>query len=351
MPRVPGSDLPDRHRRLLAALVREHIEHGGAVSSRWLAAKGGFSVSSATVRNILAELEGLGYVRQPHTSAGRVPTDFGYRAYVDLLLEAYRPPRPALEVEARLRRAGTVDDMLADASDQLSRQSHHIGFALAPENEDARVRHIDLVSVGASRVLVVVVADSGQISHKAVDLGEPVQTEELWQAANYLNTEFAGLPLAQVRSAVMQRMREERMLYDALLARALRLISSSLEGDAPERPLFIKGVSSLLDVADVEDKLPVATLRTLVGMMEEKHRLVRLLNEYIDGPGLTVIIGAEHTAPDLRRFSLVASTYSDGESTGTVGIIGPTRMRYSRAIAAVDSLSRMVSRVLLGEHN
>ncbi|MGH7340902.1 MAG: heat-inducible transcriptional repressor HrcA, partial [Candidatus Rokuibacteriota bacterium] len=162
---------------------------------------------------------------------------------------------------------------------------------------------------------------------------------------NYLNTEFAGLPLPDVRAAVIARLEQERTLYDELLARALRLARSTLEEMPKQHTFHVEGAASLLG-GTAHEGVSLATLRALLEMLEEKERLVHLLNQYIDGPGLTVVIGAEHTAPDLRRFSLIASTAVDGTSIRTVGVIGPTRMHYSRAIAFVDGTSQAVSRVL-----
>ncbi|HEV3139460.1 MAG TPA: HrcA family transcriptional regulator, partial [Vicinamibacterales bacterium] len=155
--------------------------------------------------------------------------------------------------------------------------------------------------------------------------------------------EFSGLPLHRAREAVLERINEERLLYDALLARAMRLASSTFAALPDDREIYVEGAASLLDTAT---GLTLTTLQALVHMMEEKQRLVRLLTEYIDGPGLTVVIGAEHPDPNLRPFSLIASTFDDGSGIGTVGVIGPTRMRYSRAIAVVDGAAEAVSRVL-----
>ena len=346
---VPA-DVPDRYQRLLATLVRAYIERGEPVSSLWLARECGLDVSSATVRNVLARLEELGFVRQPHTSAGRIPTDQGYRFYVDLLLHSRRPSRVVNELEVRLRRAGGMGELLEHVSQELSRASHHMGFAIAPGGQDAALKHIDLVALDARRVLVVVVSGSGQVTHKVVEVTDAVEPSELTQAANYLNVEFAGLPIAEVRERVLQRLQEDRALYDRLLARALRLASETLGEVATGTQFFVHGASSLLDATNAEDvRVPVATLRALLAMMEEKHRLVQILSEYLDGPGLTVVIGTEHTEPGLQNLSLVASTYSDSGRHGMIGVIGPTRMRYSRSIAAVDSASRTVTRVLIGD--
>jgi heat-inducible transcriptional repressor len=341
-------ELPDRSRHLLATLVREHIETGEPVASQVLAHQSGLGLSSATIRNVLAQLEDAGYVHQPHTSAGRVPTDRGYRVFVDLLLDGRKPARPSVNVEHQLRqqaeRSPLVDDLMASVTHLVARAARHVGFALAGSHS-AVLQRIEFVALGGSRVLVVVVSRTNQAMQKVIDAAEEVRPEDLVQAANYLNTEFAGLPLIKVREAVLDRLQQERTLYDQLLARALRLAHSTLEG-LPQEPAFhVEGAASLLDGLG-QDSLPLATLRALLAMMEEKARMVRLLNEYIDGPGLTVVIGAEHTAPDLRSFSLVASTVVDDGAIRTVGVIGPMRMHYSRAIALVDGTTRAVSRVL-----
>jgi heat-inducible transcriptional repressor len=276
-----------RSKRVLAALVREYISSGEPVASSLLVTAAGLGVSSATVRNILARLEEEGYVQQPHTSAGRIPTDRGYRFYVDMLLESKRTSRAATAVEARLRRDNPgrlIDSLLPQVSHVLSQASRTIGFAIRPAHEAAVFDRVEFIPLSGMRVLVVIVARGGHVIQKAIDVDEMLGADDLRQAANYLNEEFSGLPLP--------------------------------------------------------------TLQALLLMIEQKQRLVRLLNEYIDGPGLTVVIGAEHLDPNLRPFSLIASTYEDGSGTGTIGVIGPTRMRYSRAIAVVDGAAQAVSRVL-----
>ena len=341
-------ELTDRSRRLLATLVREYIETGEAVSSQVLARDSGLGVSSATVRNVLAQLEEAGYVHQPHTSAGRVPTDRGYRIFVDQLLEGRKPAKPPANVENRLRqqaeRSLLVDDILADVSHLVARAARVVGFAIAA-NEGAILQRIEFVPLGGSRVLVVVVAGDGKITQKAIDADAALRADDLVRAANYLNTEFAGLPLVDVRDAVLARLEMDRTLYDELLRRALRLAQASLEDISRQQSFSVEGASSLLDSGS-SDGVSLSTLRALLEMMDEKERMLHLLNQYIDGPGLTVIIGAEHTAPGLRPFSLIAATAVDGGAMRTVGVIGPTRIDYSRTIALVDGTTQVVSRVL-----
>ena len=341
-------ELSERSRRLLAALVRQHIVSGEPVSSQMLARESGLGVSSATIRNMFARLEAEGYLHQPHTSAGRVPTDRGYRVFVDLLLEARKPTRPATIVENELRqhaeRSPLIDDLLISVSHMVSRASKHVGFAIG--STDAPIlQRIEFVPLGETRVLVVVVSKGNHVTQKVVDAVEEIRSEDLVQAANYLTSEFAGLPLVDVREAVFARLAQERTIYDQLMARALRLARFTLEELPKQNAFHVEGAASLLDTP-APDSVALPTLRALLEMMEEKERMLRLLNQYIDGPGLTVVIGGEHASPDLRAFSVIASTTTDGSTIRTVGIIGPTRMQYSRAITVVDGVTQAVARVL-----
>lgn len=344
-----NQELTDRQRRILARLVAEYIEQGEPVSSAWLAEHSALRVSSATVRNVLARLEEQGLVRQPHTSAGRVPTTSGYRLYVDWLLDSRRPSRLVPEIEARLRRAGTVGELFESASHELSEASHQVGFALAPPDPSDRLRHIDFAPLEGCRVLVIVVATGGQVTHKVIETDEPCPATVLVQAANYINAEFTGLTLHDARAAVLEHLRQERLLYDVLMARALRLAQAGLDELTPEDTVHVQGASRLLDALLDEETDRDRTLQTLHAvfrMIEEKHRLVELLTQYIDARGLTVVIAPEHVSPDLHSLSVIASTFRDGLRMGTVGVIGPVRMRYQRAISVVDGISQAMTRVL-----
>jgi heat-inducible transcriptional repressor len=337
----------ERANRVLQTLVREYISSGEPVPSSLLVRAAGLGVSSATVRSIVARLEAEGYVQQPHTSAGRIPTDLGYRFYVDLLLESRRSLRTtAHAVEARIRRDGPaplVDSVLSQASHVVSQASRHVGFATRPARELAVFDRVEFIPLSATRVLVVIVTRGGHVVQKVIDVAAPLSADELRAAANYLNIEFSGLPIHQAREAVLERMDEERLLYDALKARAIKLGSATFADLPDDRVLYVDGTASLLGE---QHGLTLGMLQALLNLIEEKERLLRILNAYIDDAGVTVVIGAEHLDPSLRPFSLVLSTYEDGAGVGTIGVIGPTRMRYSRAIAVVDGAAQAVSRML-----
>ena len=343
--------LSDRTRRVLAALVREYIETGEPVASATLMHRAGLNVSSATIRNVLAQLEDMGYVWQPHTSAGRVPTDMGYRFYVDMLLEGRRAAKDTTGVEARLRQevgdAPLMDDLLSSTSHVLSETSRHIGFAIAPANEHAVFHRIEFVPLSGNRILIVMVSRGNQVSQKTVDIGEGVSAVGTGAGRQ--------LPELRVRRPPPRRGARRRAGAAARGTDAVRPVAgpgaAAGQPDAREPAgadgrLHRRARRRLLEQVVQASGISATTLGALLRMVEEKQRLVRLLNEYIDGPGLTVVIGAEHSDPELRPFSLIASTYFDGRGTGTVGVIGPTRMKYSRAITAVDVAALAVARVL-----
>jgi heat-inducible transcriptional repressor len=236
-----------------------------------------------------------------------------------------------------------ADAVLTQVSHVVSQASRHVGFAIRPAHQAAVIDRVEFIPLSSSRVLVVIIARGGHVLQKAIDVGEPLTADELRQAANYLNLELSGLPLHRAREVVQERMTHERLLYDVLMARAIRLATSTFTNLPEDRELYVDGAATLLATAQ---GLNLSMLHRLLAMIDEKQRLVRLLNEYMDGPGLTVVIGAEHPDPSLRPFSLIASTYDDGAGVGTIGVIGPTRMRYSRAIAVVDGAAQAVSRVL-----
>ena len=215
-------------------------------------------------------------------------------------------------MEARLRRDSPdrlLDSLLPQVSHVLSQASRTVGFAMRPAHEAAVFDRVEFVPLAATRVLVVIVASGGHVIQKVIDIGEPLAADDLRQAANYLNAEFCGLPLHRAREAVLERINEERLLYDALRARAMRLATSTFADLPDDRTMYVDGAASLLGDAS---GLTLQTLQALLQMIEEKQKLLQLLNEYIDGPGLTVVIGAEHLDPSLRPFSLVLSTYDDG---------------------------------------
>src|ERR1051326_1022527 len=357
----PQSDwTPDaRGQAVLAAIIKEHLRTGEPVGSRTISERfaGGVGWSSATIRNVMAELEELGLVEQPHTSAGRVPTDKGYRFYVDHLIGDARLSRA--DLSAIDRTLGIPADgaqpsrLMEKVSHALSELSENVGIVVSPPVSDSRLEHIEFLQLSDGRILVVLVFAPNVVQNKMIRLDERLTQEELEGAARYLNTEFSGKSLHAIRSEVLALMREEKALYDRLLRNAVMLFERSVEGDKSETSdVYIDGASNILAKPDFSD---AERLRELFRTFEAKSRLVKILNECIArAPGFGdghVVVAREHSAPQLQSCALITAPYRRGEGfvAGTVGVVGPMRLEYARTIAAVNYVARLVERMLREE--
>ncbi len=295
----------------------------------------------------MADLEALGYLDHPHTSAGRIPTDEGYRVYVDSLMDPSPLAAGEAQAIAELRSPdASASQTLERASQLLSRLSRHVGFVLAPDIARTSFRHIDLVLLGHPRVLVVMVSSTGLVTHKVIEVEERLEPAELTECANYLNAHFSGMPLAQIRARLLELMSEEKALYDSLLQRVISLGERAFEVRAGEASVYLDGTSNILAQPEFED---AERMRALFRTFEEKSRLVRILNACIAGEGVRVLIGHENPDPELQDLSLVGATCTlDGEPAFGVGVLGSTRMQYAHVVSIVDHVARAVSDVLRG---
>jgi heat-inducible transcriptional repressor len=345
---MPATALDDRRREVLRTLIDLHVESGEPVGSESLSRALDRALSPATLRNIMADLEALGYLGHPHTSAGRVPTDEGYRLYVDALMGPQ--PLGPVEAEAIATELGSPDDSvertMVRASHLLSRLSRHVGFVLAPDISRTSFRHIDLVGLGHPRVLVVMVSSSGIVTHKVIDVEEELRPEELQACANYLNTHFAGVALGEIRARLLELMQEEKALYDSLVQKVVALGERAFAVADDETSVYIDGTSNMLARPGFED---LERMRTLLLTFEERGRLVRILNACMSGDGIRVLIGHENPDPGLRDLSLVTkSCRVEGEAGLGLGVLGTTRMEYAHVVSLVDHVARAVSELLRG---
>jgi heat-inducible transcriptional repressor len=339
--------LDERSREVLRLLIQHHIQTGEPVGSETLAARMNRALSPATLRNIMADLERHGLLDHPHTSAGRLPTDEGYRVYVDSLMAYEDLPRQELfAIDQALRsKEGSPNQVLENASQLLSRLSRHVGFVLAPDVSKSCFSHIDLVRLRERRILVVMVSRSGLVTNKVVELDEDLQADELQECSNYLNARFAGMMLHAIRLRLIELMQKEKADYDSLLRHVISVgerAFAEAEGDGSN--VFLDGTSHILEHAEGPD---LARLRELFRTFEEKSRLVKILNACIADEGVRILIGRENPEPGLREMALVtAACPIDGELGLGVGVLGSTRMEYARVIALVDHVARAVSRAL-----
>ncbi|HEX8502437.1 MAG TPA: heat-inducible transcriptional repressor HrcA [Pyrinomonadaceae bacterium] len=360
---TPADWAPDaRSQAVLAAIIKEHLRTGEPVASRSISGRfaSGAGWSPATIRNVMAELEEHGLVEQPHTSAGRVPTDKGYRFYVDHFIgDEARLSRA--DISAIDRSLGLPQEAGAQApsrlmervSHVLSELSENVGIVVSPPVADSRLEHIEFLPLADGRILVVLVLASDVVHNKIIRIDDPLTPEELESAARYLNAEFSGKTLQTIRAEVLALMGEEKALYDRLLRNAALLFERGVEGGGDETgDVYIDGASNILAKPDFSD---VERLRELFRTFEAKSRLVKILNECIAREpvfgDVHVCIGREHTAPQLRSCAVITAPYrlGDGFVAGTVGVVGPMRLEYARTMAAVNYIARLVERVLREE--
>lgn len=341
-----AAQLDERSKGVLRTLIQLHVATGEPVGSENVCRAMNRSASPATIRNIMSELERHGYLDHPHTSAGRVPTDEGYRVYVDSLMPQERLSNEdvAAVIHALNEKVASPEQVVENASQILSRLSRNVGFVLAPDIARATFMQIDLVRLPHPRILVVMVSRTGLVTNKVIEVEEPLSQDELRTCANYLSHNFNGMSLAAIRARLLEMMREEKAQYDELLQRVVSIGERAFTADTAAANVYIDGTSTLLEKPEFDD---VEKMRALFRTFEEKNRLVRILNECISGDGLRIFIGHENPNPDLHRVALVTAGYPVGDEPGWgVGVVGSTRMDYARVVALVEHVSRALRQAL-----
>ena len=340
-----SGQLGPRDCEILEETIRSYIFSGEPVSSRSVAKTWGGALSAATIRNVMADLEDLGYLAQPHTSAGRVPTRAGYHFYIDSLMRSRGVPlRDRRQIEETLSAVlPDADHLMASASHLLSEMTQQIGIVITPTLGETVLRSVSFVNLSDSKVLCVVVSASGFVDNKVIETEKPVRREELIRISNYLTDTFAGLTLRQIRDRLLKLMAEERATMDRLLANAVDFARQALlDSDRPD--VLVEGTAALLSRPELND---IERVRRLLETFADKAELVSVLSHLIDGPGVRVVIGNDSDLTSGLDFSLVATPYGVGEhQMGTVGIFGPSRMEYQRVIPLVNYFGERLSRVL-----
>jgi len=337
------ASIDERAREVLRALIQLHIATGEPVGSESLARALKRSLSPATLRNVMADLEKAGLLDHPHTSAGRLPTDEGYRAYVDSIVTHRRLPRKdERAIQSSLQPGEATPSQLAEsASHLLSQLSRNIGFVIATDIAKARFMHIDLVRLAHPRILVVMVSHSGFVTNKVIELEDELSQDQLQTCANYLNTHFAGMPLAAIRARILELMQEEKALYDSLLKHVITVGERAFSAGEEGYEVYLDGTANIVAHPDFED---VDRMRALFRTFEEKDRLIRILNACIAGDGVRIMIGRENPDPDWHRVAVVA-TGAPEDGLG-LGVLGSTRMEYARVITLVENVARAFSDAL-----
>jgi heat-inducible transcriptional repressor len=337
------SMLDERAKTLLKTLVERYIADGQPVGSRTLSRASGLELSPATIRNVMADLEDLGLIASPHTSAGRVPTARGYRLFVDTMLTAQRVslapdptrPEPSLQADQPQR-------VIANAAQLLSSLSHFVGVVTAPRKPGV-FHHIEFLRLSERRVLVIMVAPDGDVQNRVIFTAQDYTQAQLVEASNYLTAHYAGLTLDEVRERLKSEVDALRGEITALMQAAVQAGQEAV-ADSQEQ-VVIAGERNLLAVQDFSGDL--TSLRKLFDLFEHKTQLMRLLDVSSRAEGVRIYIGGESQVVPFEELSVVSAPYVvDGQIVGTLGVIGPTRMAYERMIQIVDITSRLVSNAL-----
>jgi heat-inducible transcriptional repressor len=339
------NDIGIRAKKVLHAVVSEYLATGEAVGSQTVARRYALEVSPATVRAVMGELEDEGLLRHPHTSAGRIPTDRGLRLYIDTLLRVRSLSASEKEdIRGRLGPATEQQEVMQRVARLLRELSHLAVVVQAPRPRLDAVSHVEFVRLREGQLLVVLAATSGQIQNKIVHVDFSLSPSDLDRINNYLNSLVAGLSLDEMRRRVLKEIEREKALSasDPVLARALKLAAAAMPATDRAGEILFDGQSNLLaEAADVERARCV--LRTL----EEKDQIVKLLDRTLAAPGICVFIGAEAKLANLEDISVVAASYgSEDRPLGTIGVIGPSRMNYSRVIPLVDFTADVITEIL-----
>ncbi len=336
--------LDERSEAVLLDVVEHFIEKGEPVSSRCLAKTQ--PLSPATLRGVMADLEDMGYLRQPHTSAGRVPTDKGYRFFVDQLNPAETAPPASGALSLSPIGPGALHGVLADACGVLSRTSHQAGLVLLPSFSSMLFRRIEFIKVGAQDALAIFFSEMGAIENRVIPIEARLTQEELTSISNYLNREFSGRSIGWIRGELLRRMQSEREHYNRLMQKAHELSSGLFEQENTSREaLLVEGALNFFD--QPEFTADVGQMQALLTALEEKTKLLELLDRCLKQAGTTVLIGEENLAEEMQNCSLIARNYQrGGKNIGTLAIFGPKRMDYKSAISIVNHTAHSITELL-----
>jgi heat-inducible transcriptional repressor len=340
--------ITERDKNILKIVVKDYIHTGEPVGSRTVAKESVLNLCPATIRNVMADLEDMGLLQQPHTSAGRIPTEKGLRLYVDTLID-----RQELSMPEQDEIKGTYEACHADMSQLmrgtcriLSAFSHYTGIVMAPPLQETIFKRIEFIRIKRNQVLTIFVTTSGLVQNRVVEMEEDLSQDELNKITRYLNDVLVGLTLREVRERIVEEMRREKAVYDELLQKTLQLGGETLE--APEeRNLYIEGQTKILDEPAFAD---VERMKELFKAFEEKSVLVKLLDRSMKAQGVQILFGSECGVAGIEGCSLITSTYGHpGRLMGILGVMGPMRMNYSRIIPVVDYTAKLLTDILNAE--
>ncbi|NOZ11500.1 MAG: heat-inducible transcriptional repressor HrcA [Gammaproteobacteria bacterium] len=337
--------LTSRAEVLLKALIKRYIDDGQPVGSRTLAKEAHLELSPASVRNVMADLEDMGLITSPHTSAGRVPTALGYRVFVDSLIKIRSLNASALqEMGDKLPVKGDPQKLLASASDLLCELTQFAGIVMLPRRQQVTLKQLEFVALGEGRILTILVTNDGQVQNRVIASDRKIGPSELVAAANYFNAQFAGMSMQKVKQALLLELKADSDEMHRLMQMAVAMAGDMLVEASNPDDLLVRGESNLFTVPELSD---IATLRNLFEAFRAKQDLLHLLDTSMKADGVQIFIGQESGYDALSGCTVVTAPYEiDGEVVGTLGVVGPTRMPYEQVIPVVDITAHLLGAAL-----
>ena len=342
-------ELNERKQRLLMALVERHIRHGQPVGSKTLATGSGLAVSPATIRNLMAELEDMGLLASPHTSAGRVPTERGYRLYVDTLLASStmeRPDNARLRDELRQMLAPdqSPEALVSQASRSLAELTRMAGLVAVPRRDVTTLRQVEFLPLSGQRVLVVLVVNRSEVQNRIIQTSRDYTEVELRQAANYINKTYAGCDLDNICEGLLSTMDADRAQMDVLMQATMDIAGKALRQDRKDSDYVVSGESNLLEGGQMDS---IEKVRDLFDAFNRKRDILHLLERSMKADGVQIFVGRESGYQPFEEYSLVSAPYKvDNGPVGVLAVVGPTRMDYEKVIPTVDITARILSAAL-----
>lgn len=340
-----AEELNERSQNILEAIVEDYISSAEPVGSRAITRRHSFNLSPASVRNVMSDLEEMGFLCSPHTSAGRIPTEKGFHYYIDSLLQVRNL---SMEEENRLRKnyrfkGMKMEDVMQEVGRVMSGLSNYTGLVMAPKFATTVFRQIEFVRLSYGRLLVIYVSETGLVQNKVIEGAPDLGARELEQISNYLNRELTGLSIQEVREKISRELNAESTRYDKLQKQALSLSNAALQDEA-ENLVFVSGTSLMLEQPEFSTP---DRMKQIIRTLESKKTLIELLDRSQSAQGVQIFIGSQSQHIEIEGCSLVTSNFSNKKGAiGTLGVIGPVRMTYSQVIPIVDFTAQLVSRIL-----
>ena len=340
--------ISERAQHFLRVLIERYIRDGQPVGSRTLAKDAGLDLSPATIRNVMADLEDLGFVSSPHTSAGRVPTVSGYRMFVDSLL-SLKPLDEALmrQVEAQFQPREAPGELVDSTSRLLSNLTHLAGVVMVPKHNQVKVRQIEFVPLSDVRILTVIVTSAGEVYNRIIETSRVFSRGELERLSNYITEHYGGNDLEAIRRLVVREMAATKRDLDDLMMQAMEIASAAFASgrEGEERGDFV--VAGQTNLMDFDELSQMDSLRSLFNAFTEKQEILHLLDRSLEADGVQIFIGEESGYSTLKDCSVVTAPYQiNSEVVGVLGVIGPTRLAYDRVIPIVDLTARLLGSAL-----